>query len=227
MAGVTRSGTDGTATPLRRDARRSRELLLDAARQVFADRGLDAPLDVIARRAGVGNATLYRHFPTRAALVDAVFGDLLAATEAAGEQARAAEDAWQGLTHYLHHVFATLAADRGTNDLMTTHLPDSAALQAVHEHNRQTVGLLLGRSRDQGSVRADLTTEDLLLALAALGRTVPALAGAVGPDAWRRPLALFLDGLRPSPAHPPLPAPALTPEQLAGVLHHLGPHRAR
>ncbi|WP_121701013.1 TetR/AcrR family transcriptional regulator [Streptomyces sp. E5N298] len=221
----------------RRDARRNRELLLEAAHEVFTEQGLDAPLDVIARRAGVGNATLYRHFPTRAALVDAVFRDSLTGTMDAGERARKAPDAWAGLTAYLEVVFRTLAADRGSNDLMTTHLRGVESLEAVHGHNRRTVDALLSRLRDEGTVRADVTTEDVLFGLAALGRAVPALTaatatpdatkGATVPDAWRRPLALFLAGLRTAPAAGPLPAPALTAAELAEVLRELGPHRTR
>ncbi|MET8486464.1 helix-turn-helix domain-containing protein, partial [Streptomyces tendae] len=162
----------------RRDARRNRELLLEAAHEVFTEQGLDAALDVIARRAGVGNATLYRHFPTRAALVDAVFRDSLTGTMDAGERARRAPDAWAGLTAYLEAVFSTLAADRGSNDLMTTHLRGVESLEAVHEHNRGTVDVLLSRLRDEGTVRADVTTEDVLFGLAALGRAVPALTAA-------------------------------------------------
>lgn len=178
---------------------------------------------MIARRAGIGNATLYRHFPTRAALVDAVFRDLLTDTMTVGEQARAAEDAWAGLTGYLETVFAGLAADRGTNDLMTTHLDGVESLQAVHAHNRHTVDLLLSRGRDQGTVRADVTPEDVLFALAALGRTVPSLtASTCGPDAWRRPLALLLDGLRAAPTTTALPSPALTATQLNDALQGLG-----
>ncbi|MBQ0884314.1 helix-turn-helix transcriptional regulator [Streptomyces sp. RM72] len=221
----------------RRDARRNRELLLEAAHEVFTEQGLDAPLDVIARRAGVGNATLYRHFPTRAALVDAVFRDSLTGTMDAGERARKAPDAWAGLTAYLEVVFRTLAADRGSNDLMTTHLRGVESLEAVHGHNRRTVDALLSRLRDEGTVRSDVTTEDVLFGLAALGRAVPALTaatatpdatkGATVPDAWRRPLALFLAGLRTAPAAGPLPAPALTAAELAEVLRELGPHRTR
>ncbi|MFE6162964.1 TetR/AcrR family transcriptional regulator [Streptomyces sp. NPDC056486] len=223
------TGDSHRATPpRRRDARRNWDLLVEAAREVFAEQGLEAPLDVIARRAGVGNATLYRNFPTRAALIDAVFHDLLTGTMAAGEQARAAPDAWAALNDYLRAVFVTLAADRGTNDLMTTHLQGIEALQAVHAHNRETMDILLNRAREQGAVRADVTTEDVLFALAALGRAIPALTiatAAIAPDAWRRPLALFLDGLRASPASPALPAPALTAAQLGDVLMELGPHR--
>ncbi|MEU0425683.1 TetR family transcriptional regulator [Streptomyces canus] len=216
---------DSTAPVRRRDARRNRELLVEAAHEVFTEQGLEAPLDVIARRAGVGNATLYRHFPSRAALVDAVFRDPLAGTMAAGEQARAAADPWEGLVGYTEAVFAVLATDRGTNDLMTTHLEGVESLQAVHAHNRATMELLLRRGRDEGSIRADVTTEDVLFALAALGRAVPSLAAAAGPEAWRRPLALFLDGLHASPTVAPLPTPALTADELGDALQGLGPHR--
>ncbi|WP_329444594.1 TetR family transcriptional regulator [Streptomyces canus] len=216
---------DSTVPVRRRDARRNRELLVEAAHEVFTEQGLEAPLDVIARRAGVGNATLYRHFPSRAALVDAVFRDPLAGTMAAGEQARAAADPWEGLVGYTEAVFAVLATDRGTNDLMTTHLEGVESLQAVHAHNRATMEVLLRRGREEGSIRADVTTEDVLFALAALGRAVPSLAAAAGPETWRRPLALLLDGLRASPAVAPLPSPALTADELGDVLQGLGPHR--
>ncbi|MFE7839264.1 TetR/AcrR family transcriptional regulator [Streptomyces sp. NPDC057474] len=219
-----------TPPPRRRDAQRNWELLVAAAHEVFTEQGLEAPLDVIARRAGVGNATLYRHFPSRATLIDAVFHDQLTGTMAIGDRVRNAPDAWTGLNEYLGAVFDTLAADRGTNDLMTTHVRGVDVLEDVHEHNRRTVDFLLGRGRDEGTVRADVTTEDVLFALAALGRAVPALTTATAPDAWRRPLTLFLDSLRPpgstATPSPPLPGPALTAEQLGEVLAELGPHRA-
>ncbi|MCC9706810.1 TetR/AcrR family transcriptional regulator; helix-turn-helix transcriptional regulator [Streptomyces sp. MNU76] len=220
----------GAAPVRRRDARRNRELLVAAAHEVFTEQGLEAPLDVIARRAGVGNATLYRHFPSRAALIDAVFHDQLAGTMAVGDRVRDAPDAWTGLTEYLGAVFDTLAADRGTNDLMTTRVPGVDTLEDVHEHNRRTIESLLRRGREEGTVRADVTTEDVLFALAALGRAVPALTAVTTPDAWRRPLALLLDGLRPpgptdTRSSPTLPEPALDAAQLADVLAELGPHR--
>ncbi|MEU5837750.1 helix-turn-helix domain-containing protein [Streptomyces diacarni] len=210
----------------RRDARRNRELLTDAAHEVFTEQGLEAPFDVIARRAGIGNATLYRHFPTRAALVDAVFRDLLTHTMTVGEQARTAEDAWSGLCDYLAEIFTVLATDRGANDLMTTHLEGVETLETVHAHNRETVEILLRRGHAEATIRADVTTEDLLFSFAALGRAVPALTAATTPDAWRRPLTLFLDALRaPTLSPSPLPTPPLTPPQLATTLHQLGPDR--
>lgn len=210
---------------LRRDAQRNREALLAAAREVFAASGLDAPLDVIARRAEVGNATLYRHFPDRAALVEAVFHDLLAESRRLGEEARTSTDAWTGLTGYLEGIFAGLAANRAANDLMTTGIQGVASLDALNVHNRETIDILISRAQEQGIVRDDVVAEDLLFLLAALGRVVPASASVV-PDSWRRYLALLLDGLRTQAARP-LPAPPLAPDQLGRVLHDLGPHKAR
>ncbi|MFI5763982.1 TetR/AcrR family transcriptional regulator [Streptomyces sp. NPDC051563] len=219
-------GTERPA-PVRRDARRNRELLLAAARKAFAAQGLDAPLDEIARRAGVGNATLYRHFPTRAALIDAVFQDALQGTVDAGEEARGATDAWEGLVHYLDAVFTVLSSDRGINDLMTSPVEGVTSLDAVHVHNHETMALLVDRAQRDGTMRTDVTVEDLLMSLATLGRSVPSLAAAGPPNAWRRQLALFLDALRASTRPTsPLPAPGLTPEQLGAVLLDLGPHRS-
>ncbi|MFJ9694086.1 TetR/AcrR family transcriptional regulator [Kitasatospora sp. NPDC101183] len=220
------TGEQGTPPPSRRDARRNRELLVEAAREVFGEQGLEAPLDVIARRAGVGNATLYRHFPNRAAIVDAVFRDPLADTMAIGERARTAPDAWAALTGYLDAVFTVLAADRGTNDLMTTRIQGVESLDSVHAHNRRTLESLLERGQAEGSLRSDVTVEDVLFTLAALGRTVPALTEAASAEAWRRPLALLLDGLRAAPAVSSLPEPALTTIQLQAVLGELGAQRS-
>jgi AcrR family transcriptional regulator len=162
---------------------------------VYAEQGVEAPLDVIARRAGVGNATLYRRFPTRAALIEAVFHEGLTATVEAGERARAADDPMEGLTDYLERIFAGLAVDRGVTDLMTTGLAEVPTLERLHAHNAETIGILLARCREDVLVREDLSVEDVLFALAALGRAVPA-AEAAEHGSWRRFLGLFLDGLR-------------------------------
>ncbi|MET7764659.1 TetR family transcriptional regulator [Streptomyces sp. NPDC005336] len=210
-------------TPLRRDAQRNREMLIAAAREIYADQGVDAPLDDIARRAGVGSATLYRRFAGRAELIEAVFGDSLKDILRAAEDARSSTDAWAGLTAYLERIFRLLAGDRGTNDLMTTGIQGVPSLDALREENAKTIDALLRRAQKQGAVRDDLTAEDLLFLLAALGRAVPGSATAA-PRAWRRYLALLLDGLRPDGARP-LPAPSLTADQLGVVMHQLGKAR--
>ncbi|WP_333739034.1 TetR/AcrR family transcriptional regulator [Streptomyces sp. IBSBF 2806] len=214
-------GGDERRTPRRSDARRNREMLIAAAREIYAERGVEAPLDDIARRAGVGNATLYRHFTDRAALIETVFHDALTPILDAAHETRERADAWSGLTAYLDRVFTLLAADRGAGDLMTTGMQGVPTLDALREENRRTLDTLLRRCQDQHTIRPDVTVEDLLFLLAALGRAAPA-----APRSWRRHLALMLDGLRPAAARP-LPAPPLDREQFEAALHRLGGvHRA-
>ncbi len=221
------SGSSGRRTPaasatpdLRADARRNRELLLAAARELFAEQGLEVPLDEIARRAGVGNATLYRRFPTREALIEAVFHDSLSANMHLGEEARRAPDAFAALARYMEQIFEVLAADRGAIELMTTTIPAGATLAALREHNHETVALLVRRAQEQGTMRPDIVAEDLLFTLCALGRCVPS-AAAVAPGSWRRHLALLLDGLRTA-GPTALPAPPLTRDQVQDALADMG-----
>ncbi|GGW67151.1 TetR family transcriptional regulator [Streptomyces lucensis JCM 4490] len=210
------AGSEHRRAPVRSDARRNRELLIAAAREIYAERGVDAPLDDIARRAGVGNATLYRHFAGRTELIETVFRDALTPILAMARRTRDEEDAWSGLTAYLDRVFALLAADRGAGDLMTTSIQGVPTLDALREENHRTLAALLRRGQEQQTIRADLTVEDLLFLLAALGRAVPA-----APRSWRRHLALMLDGLRPAAARP-LPGPPLGPDEFDAALHRLG-----
>ncbi|MFJ5726063.1 TetR/AcrR family transcriptional regulator [Streptomyces sp. NPDC093149] len=209
-------GSEHRRTPRRSDARRNHDLLIAAAREIYAERGVDAPLDDIARRAGVGNATLYRHFSDRTELIEAVFHDALVPILGMAREIRDCPDAWDGLTAYLNRVFTLLAADRGAGDLLTTAIEGVPTLDALREENRRTLETLLRRGQEQQTTRADLTIEDLLFLLAALGR-----AASAAPGNWRRHLALLLDGLHPAAARP-LPAPALRPEQFGAALHRLG-----
>ncbi|MDH6130575.1 helix-turn-helix domain-containing protein [Kitasatospora sp. GP82] len=212
--GRTRKATGGRSsgagpTGLRRDAQRNRELLLTAAREVFAEQGLAAPLDLIARRAGVGNATLYRRFPTRDALIEEVFGEALAGLAEAADEVLAIEDAWTALTRYFERIFALVAADRGINDLVTMSNPDIKALADTIERNTQTVAELVTRAQEQGTLRTDVTPIDLLVVMGPICRAVPVFV-SVHPEAWRRYLVLVLEAFR---SGPPQPLPGLPTEQ--------------
>ncbi|MBB4892656.1 AcrR family transcriptional regulator [Streptomyces olivoverticillatus] len=223
---MSKSGFSGQRTPaLRADARRNREALIAAARELFAEQGLETPLDDIARRAGVGNATLYRRFATREELIEAVFHDLLDEGLRTGEEARRGEDAWSALVGYMEGIFEGLAANRGAIELMTTAVPAGPTLAELRRHNHETVSELVRRAQEQGAMRADVTAEDLLFGLAALGRCVPS-AAAVVPGSWRRHLALLFDGLRAEAARP-LPAPPLTFRQLEDALADMAAPRGR
>ncbi len=218
--GESRAVPPKKSPPLRRDAQRNRDLLVAAARELFAEQGLNVPLDEIAKRAGVGNATLYRRFPARGDLVEAVFHEDLGAVMASGERARLADDAWDALTAYLEGVCAMLARDRGVGDLMTTGIEGVPTLDAIHVHNHATLSELMRRAAADGDLRTDVVPEDLLFALSALGTSLPAIE-SVRPGSWRRPLALLLAGFRAS-AQRPLPARPLTPAETARVHRELG-----
>jgi AcrR family transcriptional regulator len=104
------------ARPLRRDAQRNRERILEAARDVFAARGFAATLDDVAHHAGVGVGTVYRRFPTKEALVEAIFTDRLEDLVTLVEEALAAPSAWDGLTDFLRRSARMHATDRGLRD---------------------------------------------------------------------------------------------------------------
>ncbi|GAA2807930.1 helix-turn-helix domain-containing protein [Kitasatospora paracochleata] len=198
--------------PLRRDAQRNRDALIAAALDVFAELGPDAPLDVIARRAGVGNATLYRHFPTRDALIGEVFADAARVVVDAGRDALAVEDAWSAIEGYFTRIFDLVAHNRGINDVVTMAIPSVPALAEMSHRNAETVGELVARAQRQGTMRTDVVAMDLLFLLGPLCRAVPA-AHDLRPGLWRRYLALLLDGFR-APAGPPLPEPPVGEERL-------------
>jgi AcrR family transcriptional regulator len=205
----------------RRDAQRNRDAIVAAARQLFCDHGLEAPLEQIARRAGVGIATLYRHFPNRAALLDAVLTDNLQAHIDAAEQALAAGDPWEGFAAYLEASCRLQAADRGLNDAMSMRFPRATAVEAAKARLYELVGQMVDRAQQSGQLRADLTPEDLAFLNWANTRILPAVRAAGAPDAWRRHLGLWLDGLRADRAHP-LPRPPLSPPQVHRAMVTLG-----
>src|SRR4051794_5050937 len=115
---------------LRADAAANRRRLVGAAPAVFAERGLDAPPDENARRAGVGNATLYRRFPTRDALLAAAFEERLAEYARAAAAALRAPDPWTGFCGYVERACAMQAADHGGRDVLTMTFPSAKALEA-------------------------------------------------------------------------------------------------
>ena len=207
--------------PLRRDAQRNREAIVEAARQVFCDQGLEAPLEQIARHARVGIATLYRRFPSRAALLDAVLTVDLQAHIDAAEYALAIDDPWDGFAFYLEQSCRLQATDRGLNDVMGMRFPRATAVEAAKARLFELVGRVVDRAQQSGQLRADLTLEDLAFLNWANARILPAVRAAGAPDAWRRPLGLLLDGLRAERAHP-LPHPPLSPQQVHRAMVTLG-----
>ena len=190
----------------RADAVRNRRALIDAARVVFGERGLEASLDEIARTAGVGNATLYRHFPSRCALVAAVFADTLEQVTAAAQRALANRDAWEGFSEYVIFLCQLQAADRGLADLLTTAISGAPELEELRGRAYADFRRVVERAKRPAGLRADFKPEDLVLLLMANAGLVHRTAD-VAPTAWRRLLGYILDGLRETAATPVSPAP--------------------
>ncbi|MEW2165322.1 helix-turn-helix domain-containing protein [Streptomyces sp. NPDC007084] len=201
---------------LRADALRNRQRILEAARQIFEERGLDAPLDEIAESARVGAGTLYRRFPTREALIEAVFEKQLAKVATITEEASHCEDPWVGFSTYLEQLCAAMAADRGLSELLLLKLPDSAPAAGSRERHARAMARLLHRAQEAGAVRDDLVAEDVFLFLVA-NDAVTQMTRCAAPHAWRRLVALLLDACRPEHTGP-LPA-APTPLQAERARH--------
>jgi AcrR family transcriptional regulator len=178
---------------LRADAERNRAALLAAAREVFGEHGLDASLDEIARRAGVGNATLYRRFPTRRDLVAEVFADQMTDYVRLAETALTEPDPWAAFVGYLTRLFEMQAADRGLSQLLvTTSFDGDERLGALRTAAQRSTDAVIERAQAAGALRTDFTRQDLGILMKANAGVVER---AADPCAWQRQLALVLGGL--------------------------------
>jgi AcrR family transcriptional regulator len=196
----------GCETRLRADAARNRQAIIEAARTLYAQRGLEIPLDDIARDAGVGNATLYRHFPSRCALVAAVFADALQRIVDAGERALDDADPWEGFTSHVRYLCRLQATDRALADLLTTQIARAPELEALRGRAYQVFSQLAARAQACGQLRADFVAEDIAMLLMANAGLVHRTA-ETAPTAWRRFIDLHLDGLRHAAASSANPSP--------------------
>lgn len=207
----------------RRDAQRNRGLLIAAAREVFAEQGVEARVDEVARRAGVGTGTLYRHFPTRETLLEAIFAERIGEFLAAAEAALAEPDAWAGLVGFLETTLEPRSGDRVLKEIFLRH-PGGSRLTDSRQQLHTLLARLLERAHSQGVLRVDFTLPDLALSLWSFAPVIDATADAA-PTVWRRHLHWLLDGLRPAAATPQT-EPALDNQQLAQAMCSLRQHRS-
>jgi AcrR family transcriptional regulator len=211
--------------PLRKDSRRNRAALLVAARTALAEEGLNAALEGIASRAGVAIGTLYRHFPTRMDLVDAVIADKKLAWIKAAQAAVVMEPAWDGLTHFLERMCELQAGDLAFGDITSMRFANAPRIESASRRAYDLCRRIVERAQAEGSLRSDITAEDLAFVVWAVSRVSEATHG-IDPHAWRRYLALTLDGFRADAAHP-LPTPPLRPRQVLRAQLRLGRRRLR
>lgn len=222
MAYADRMSTTGQR-PLRKDAERNRQRLLEAARAVFAERGLDATMDEVAHAAGVGVGTAYRRFANKEELIDALFEDRIGEIVALGERALEADDPWEGFVELMEAGVELQAQDRGLREILNGTGHGRERVERARERIRPVMEPVLERVRQAGQIRDDLAGPDIPLMLMMLS-TVAEYAGDVEPQLWRRYLALLLDGLRPDRDAPsPLPLPPLDDAQLDEAMHRWKP----
>jgi AcrR family transcriptional regulator len=180
--------------PLRRDAELNRQRILVAAKEVFAERGLEATLDEIARHAGLGVGTVYRRFPNKEALIDALFeegfGQILELTE----QALANPDAWAGLVGLLTRMAEIQAADFGLRDVMLSETYGRDRVAQMRDQIKPMMERLVRRAQEQGSLRADFRATDIMAVQLMISATVEFTHG-VRDGGWRRYVPMLLDGL--------------------------------
>jgi AcrR family transcriptional regulator len=207
----------------RRDARRNHERLLVEAKQLFAERGIDAPLDELAARAGVGAGTVYRHFPNRDALVRELYDAAVADLHDFAPRFLGAETGWQAIELWLELVSGWLVE--------SPHLPAVmrrvAELDPSHRPGAEFAPMMdavVDRAKAEGTLRADVTAVDLSVMVDMLG-SLGQYGGTYLPY-WRRQLTVMLDGLRARPDLTPLPGDGQAFDEFHDMSHAKGPKPA-
>jgi len=217
---------EDTVRPLRRDAERNRQRILEAAAEVFNERGLDVSLDEIARHAGVGVGTVYRRFRTKEELVEALFMDRLDHIAAIAGEAYEMPDPWSGLVCFMERMAEIMAGDVGLRQMLMFATYGQDLVAVARQRNAPLLQRLVERAQAAGQVRADLKQTDIMFIIFMMTEAAR-LAQAANPAVWRRYLTLILDGMRPDrEGATPLPVAALLPEELETSMRQAAPrHR--
>ena len=188
----------------RADARRNREAVIEAARELMAADGLDTQMDDIARAAGVGVGTVYRHFPTKEELVYALTERRFGRLAELARDALTEDDAGPAFERYLFRGAELQAIDRALNEVMRDR-PDAMQAAAQKVDLLELAREVMTRAQDAGHIRADAVAEDIPMLMCGLGTSTPGSSGPfVSATSWQRFLAVIIDGLR-APGAAPLP----------------------
>jgi AcrR family transcriptional regulator len=198
--------------PLRKDAALNRERILTAAAEVFAERGLDVSLDDIARHAGLGVGTVYRRFPSKDLLVEALFEQHMEALTTLAESGAEAEDSWEGLVKVITEICSMQATNRGLSEILLSSRFGQGCADRARERLNPAIAKRLERARADGYLRADVVPVDVVIAEFMIGGVAQYTRHV--PGAWRRYLEIFIDGLRARPDAGPLSTPPLTSDGL-------------
>jgi AcrR family transcriptional regulator len=179
---------------MRADALRNRQQLLTAAADLFAERGVDVPLDEIARRAGVSIGTLYNHFPNRGALLDAVLPDWVAEVNRLAEAALTDSDPWRGFAGFMNGLFDLQARHPSMNDAIARTPVGPVDVASECGRAGGVLESVVNRARKAGVLRPDFSAGDLATIIGAMSKVIAMSNG--DDEVWRRHLGFVLDGLR-------------------------------
>jgi AcrR family transcriptional regulator len=187
----------------RADARRNRKRIIDASRELFAEHGFDAQIDDIARVAGVGVGTVYRHFPNKVDLLDALIHERFEGLAGAAREGIANPDPWAGFEEFMRYSAGVMARDRALSEAMFER-PEMMRTGAEGVGMPELLDELVGRAQRDGTLRDEVIWQDVPGLVCGLGRALS--RGVIGPHemSWQRYLAILLDGLR-TPGTTPLP----------------------
>jgi AcrR family transcriptional regulator len=212
-----------TERPLRKDAERNRQRIMQAAQEVFALRGLEASLDDVADHAGVGIGTVYRRFANKESLVEAIFEERIDQLVAIATESQQMDDSWLGFASFLERACAEQANDRGLREVVLGSAYSTDRMARVRDRMIPEASKLLHRAQADGHVRADLQPTDIPLIVLTIS-SVADYTRHTESDTWRRYLAIVLDGLRTArPSASPLPAPALDIDEVEAAMRHWHP----
>ncbi|TQR85989.1 TetR/AcrR family transcriptional regulator [Mycobacterium hodleri] len=199
--------------PLRKDAERNRRRVLDGARALFAERGLEATLNDVAHHANVGVGTVYRRFATKKELLEAIFEDGIEQIAGIAETASRQEHSWDGFVYFVERTCELTATDRGLREMLYSKAYGGYRVERARVRLDPLVSALMERARRDGHLRPGVGSSDMPI-VSLLAGAVVEWAGHVEPQLWRRYVALLLDGMRAHPGQPPVDVAALDDEQM-------------
>lgn len=213
---------DKTCRGLRKDAERNRRRILEAARELCATRGLETTLNEVAHHANVGVGTVYRRFPTKEALFEAIFLDGIGQLVALAETALEAEDSWEGFAWFVWNLTEMTATDRGLREVAFSKAYCGGRVDAGRTQLEPVVSKLVDRAKRDGYLRPEVSATDMPL-LGLMAGAVSEYSGDVQAGLWRRYVAVLLQGLRSQPGQDGLPVEPLSPDDLQRAMDRWAP----
>lgn len=207
-----------TKRPLRRDAERNRLRIIASAREVFRERGLETTLDEVAHHAGLGVGTVYRRFPNKEHLVEAMFADRLEDVGGLITAALDKPDPYTAMLEFLWQTAELIAADRGLHDVMLSTAFGHDKVAHARDRLIPLAEELVARAKATGCLRQDFEASDVLMLIKMIGAAVE-YTHQVAPEHWRRYAAMLFDGMRAGGTCPSaLPVPAMTVADVQDVM---------